>query len=187
MGSGGELNSAERAALLALARGSLESAARRESFRLPSDLPERLREPAGAFVTCRDRRGALLGCIGIVEAAQPLAEAVAEMAEAASQHDPRFPPIHASQLADVRLQISVLSAPFAIGAEEVEPGRHGLIVESQGHRGLLLPQVAEELGWDRATFLEQTCLKARLPRDAWREPGTRILAFTAQVFGEEEA
>ncbi len=179
------LNDEERATLLAIARASMAAAASRQRYRLPGDLPVALLRPCGAFVTCRTRAtGELRGCIGLVEACEPLAETVAEMAEAASQRDPRFLPIPRAEIGEIRLEISVLSPPAPIAPDEVAVGRHGLIVERGGSRGLLLPQVAVEQGWDRTTFLDHTCLKARLPREAWREPATRLLGFTAEVFGE---
>ncbi len=141
--------------------------------------------PGGAFVTL-ERYGRLRGCIGRVESPAPLAETVRDMARAAAFEDPRFPPLTADEFADVDVEVSVLSPPAPIDPADVEPGRHGLIVEQGRHRGLLLPQVAAERGWDRETFLEQTCIKAGLPPDAWRRPDTRVLAFEAQVFGERD-
>jgi len=89
------------------------------------------------------------------------------------------------EASDLKVQLSILSPPQPISAEAVEVGRHGLLVTMDGHRGLLLPQVAIERGWDRTTFLEQTCRKAGLPLDAWRN-GVTIEAFTAEVFGDLE-
>jgi AmmeMemoRadiSam system protein A len=180
------LTEEERAALLAIARGSLVAATSRTRYHLPEDLPTGLRERRGAFVTCRvAATRELRGCIGLVEATAPLAEAVAEMAEAASTRDPRFASITPREAPEIRLEISVLSPPAPIRPEDVVVGRHGLIAERGGARGLLLPQVPVEQGWDRTTFLGHTCLKARLPREAWQEPSTRLLGFTAEVFGEE--
>lgn len=149
---------------------------------LPS--PGALGEPAAAFVTLRlgDR---LRGCIGSIEDDEPLAEVVARCAADAATRDPRFPPLPPSDLPRVRLEISVLT-PFRRVADpaETEVGRHGVMVEQGPHRALLLPQVAGEWGWDRDTFLSQTCVKAGLSADAWRT-GAAVHTFEAQVFGED--
>jgi AmmeMemoRadiSam system protein A len=141
-----------------------------------------LREPRGVFVTLR-RDGRLRGCIGFIEGIEPLWEAVRDMAVRAAAHDPRFPPVEAVELEDLEIEISVLSPlePLSDPAD-VEVGRHGLMVRRGPRSGLLLPQVPVEHGWDRETFLEQTCFKAGLPPGAWKDPGTVILAFEAEVF-----
>jgi AmmeMemoRadiSam system protein A len=112
--------------------------------------------------------------------------AVAETARSAAFEDSRFPPVTRQEAPDVKIQLSILSPPHPISAEHVEVGRHGLLISMDGHRGLLLPQVAAQRGWDRTTFLEQTCRKAGLPLDAWRK-GAAIEAFTAEVFGDDDA
>lgn len=111
---------------------------------------------------------------------------VAESARAAAFADTRFSPLSIDEAPHICVELSVLSPPQPIVAEAVEVGRHGLLITREGHRGLLLPQVAVERGWDHITFLEQTCRKAGLPIDAWRK-GATIEAFTAQVFGEKDA
>ena len=168
--------------LLRLARRAIT--ARLEDRRFaPLEPAGALGEPAAAFVTIRlgDR---LRGCIGSIEADEPLAEVVARCAADAAARDPRFPPLPLAALSDVRLEISVLT-PFRRVADpaETEVGRHGVMVEQGRHRALLLPQVAAEWGWDRETFLAQTCVKAGLPADAWRT-GAAVHTFEAQVFGE---
>lgn len=149
---------------------------------LPS--PGALDEPAAAFVTIRlgDR---LRGCIGSVEDDEPLHAVVARCAGDAATRDPRFPPLPPADLPDARLEISVLT-PFRRVSDptETEVGRHGVMVEQGPHRALLLPQVAPEWGWDRDTFLSQTCVKAGLPADAWRS-GAAVHTFEAQVFAED--
>lgn len=148
---------------------------------LPS--PGALGEPAAAFVTIRlaDR---LRGCIGSIEDDEPLVEVVARCAADAATRDPRFQPLPHEALAEARLEISVLT-PFRRVSDpaETEVGRHGVMVERGPHRALLLPQVAGEWGWDRETFLSQTCVKAGLPADAWRT-GAAVHTFEAQVFGD---
>jgi len=138
----------------------------------------------GAFVTVHVD-GALRGCIGHVEMTDPLGEVVAHCAVAASSEDPRFPPIAKAELDRMAIEISLLT-PFEpiAGPDDIEVGRHGLIVERGWHRGLLLPQVATEWKWDKETFLEQTCVKAGLPRDAWKT--AQLWRFEAEVFGERE-
>lgn len=168
--------------LLALARGALEARVRRQ----PPPTPERggtLDMPCGAFVTIH-QRGELRGCLGRLETDTPLADTVARLAASVSDSDPRFHPVALLELPDIDIEISVLSPEREIGSIiEIELGRHGLIVELGVRRGLLLPQVAVEQRWDVETFVSHTCLKAALPRDAWRH-GARVLVFEAQVFGE---
>jgi AmmeMemoRadiSam system protein A len=110
---------------------------------------------------------------------------VARSAISAALHDPRFPPVQAAEVQGLEIEISVLSPPEPISPESIVIGRHGLIVVQGARRGLLLPQVAIERGWSGERFLEETCSKAGLPRGAWREPATRILAFEAEIFSEE--
>ncbi len=143
-----------------------------------------LREARGAFTTLHEH-GKLRGCIGYVMAVAPLDQTIRETARAAALDDPRFPPVTEDELESLQLEISVLSPMFAIAPEDVVVGRHGLMMSHQGRRGLLLPQVAPEWGWDRETFLSQTCRKAGLAADCWKH-GAKIEAFTAEVFGEAE-
>jgi len=140
----------------------------------------------GAFVTLRIGHD-LRGCLGHIAADRLLGDLVPELAVAAAQEDPRFPPITAGELDRVTIEISVLSTPSVLAAAEpgaVVIGRDGLIVERGRARGLLLPQVAAEQGWGPEPFLDATCDKAGLPAGAWREPGTRVLTFQADVFDE---
>jgi AmmeMemoRadiSam system protein A len=176
------LSENDQRSLLRLARQSLEEAVRygrRPEFDV-ADGP--LTEPAGAFVTLR-KAGALRGCIGHIEARLPLYQTVCECAVAAGLHDPRFSPVIPEELPDLLVEVSVLSPLFDIAPEQIQVGRHGLLISQGAERGLLLPQVAVEWNWNREQFLEATCQKARLPRDAWRR-GARLQAFTTQVFDE---
>jgi AmmeMemoRadiSam system protein A len=125
----------------------------------------------------------LRGCIGYVVAASPLYLAVIETAAAAAFEDPRFMPVNEAEEPHLQIEISVLSLLAPIPPEKVEVGRHGLMISYHGRRGLLLPQVPVEWGWDRERFLSETCRKAGLPADAWRR-GAAIEAFTAEVFSE---
>jgi AmmeMemoRadiSam system protein A len=133
------------------------------------------------------KHGRLRGCIGYIQALKPLRQAVAEMAVQAALHDPRFPPVTSDELPELHIEISVLSPLEAVAdVSEIEVGTHGLVIEDGRSRGLLLPQVPVEYGWDRDTFLEHTCAKAGLPPDRWKAQGVTITKFTAEVFGEEE-
>ncbi len=149
-----------------------------------SNFSDHLKERRGAFVTLHENR-ALRGCIGMVIAVGPLDETVRAMARAAALEDTRFPPVTEAELESLQLEISVLSPMFEIAPEDVVVGRHGLMVSYGDRRGLLLPQVAPEWGWDRETFLAQTCRKAGLVLDQWKH-GAKLEAFTAEVFGETE-
>ncbi len=177
------LSSHDRRRLLGLARLHLEA-------RVHGDPPppiERggaLDEPRGAFVTIH-AAGALRGCLGRLTSSC-LAAVVADLAAAVAHSDPRFVPVSAGELPHLDLEISVLGPEREVSRlDDIEIGRHGLIVEQGLRRGLLLPQVASAHGWDRTTFVEQTCVKAGLPADAWRH-GARILCFEAEVFAESK-
>jgi AmmeMemoRadiSam system protein A len=144
-----------------------------------------LARPAGAFVTLH-LHGQLRGCIGRVDSLDPLASVVASCAVSAALHDTRFKPVDAEEVPGLEIEISVLLEMLPIAASEIVPGVHGLIVSRGGRRGLLLPQVATEHNWDSQRFLEEACVKAGLPRDSWVLPGTRIEAFTAEVFSDSD-
>lgn len=140
----------------------------------------------GAFVTLH-KRGRLRGCIGNMIGQAPLVETIQNMAIAASTEDPRFPRVAPGELADIDIEISVLSPMKKVtNVEEIEVGKHGILLGKGWNRGVLLPQVATEYGWDRETFLDQTCLKAGLPTGAWKEGDTVIEIFSAEVFGEKK-
>jgi len=144
-----------------------------------------LMEPRGVFTTLYigDQ---LRGCVGYALPIRPLYRAVGETARAAAFEDSRFWPVTPEEARELKISLSVLSPLFPIRAEQVEIGRHGLVISDGARRGLLLPQVPVEHGWDRETFLEQTCRKAGLPKDAWRKSAA-IEAFSAEVFGDEGA
>jgi len=177
-------NKDERDLLLRLAHESILSAL--EERKIPLDPPtEHLAEPRGAFTTLY-LRGQLRGCVGYVLPVSPVYRAVADTARAAAFEDTRFHPVTLLEARDLEIELSILSPPQPISAEAIEIGRHGLLITMAGHRGLLLPQVPTEHHWDRTTFLEQTCRKAGLPLDAWKN-GATIEAFTAEVFGEKHS
>jgi AmmeMemoRadiSam system protein A len=151
----------------------------------PATPSEHLCEPRGAFTTLYVG-GELHGCVGYPLAVAPLYRTVVETARSAALEDPRFPPLTESELQALEVSLSVLSPLFEIEPQQVEVGRHGLLITAYGRRGLLLPQVAVEHNWDHVTFMEETCRKAGLPRDAW-QASARIEAFTAEIFGDNEA
>lgn len=179
----GEFSRAERALLLKVAHETIDSAVngRKVSFDPPTP---HLAEPRGVFTTLY-LRGELRGCVGYVLPVLPVYRAVAEAARAAAEEDSRFEPVRREEAPDLEISLSILSLLEPIAPEQVEIGRHGLVVTMAGRRGLLLPQVPIEHHWDRITFLEQTCRKAGLPTDAWQR-GAMLEAFTAEVFGDAE-
>jgi AmmeMemoRadiSam system protein A len=144
--------------------------------------PPGLSEPRGVFTTLY-LGGQLRGCVGYAMPVAPLYRAVAETACAAAFDDSRFVPVMKEEAPALQIALSVLSRLFAIRPESVEVGRHGLVISRGARRGLLLPQVPLENGWDRETFLQQTCRKAGLPLDAW-QTGAKVEAFTAEVFAD---
>jgi AmmeMemoRadiSam system protein A len=179
------LNEEQRRRLLSLARTSIESTLEGRAPEVRADdFDEDLRRPAGAFVTLR-KQGDLRGCIGSIRALEPLYRAVASSAVSAAFRDPRFFPVRKDELSQLELEISVMGPIEPVrDVAEIEVGRDGLIISRGRFAGLLLPQVASEYGWDRETFLDQTCLKAGLQPEAWRAPDTRIEKFAAEVFSE---
>lgn len=141
--------------------------------------------PGGAFVTIR-KHGELRGCIGHIAADDAVGAIVARCAVAACSADPRFAPVSARELNEIVLELSLLGPLVPIArVDQIEVGRHGVMIERDRHRGLLLPQVASERGWDRDTFVAQTCRKAGLPKDAWKH-GSMLWTFEAEVFSEAE-
>jgi AmmeMemoRadiSam system protein B/AmmeMemoRadiSam system protein A len=180
---GSKLTGEARRELLRIARESVEAVVLgRTGPNLDTEDPL-LKANCGAFVTI-EKKGELRGCIGYVLPTMPLYQAVSQAAVSAATKDNRFPPVSSEELDEVRLEISVLTQPRLIKeVEDIQVGRDGLIVRKGRFSGLLLPQVASSRGWDRQTFLEETCRKAGLPRDAWKE-GAQVYAFSAVVFGE---
>jgi AmmeMemoRadiSam system protein A len=190
------LSAEERRAALAIARASI---ARALHLRYPDAQPVAIKakeyegaltgalaEPAGAFVTLRLNHD-LRGCIGYIESSDPLSNVIDEVAEKAAFEDPRFPPLTPGEFARIHIEISVLTPMKLISSiDEIVVGTHGLLIQQGWHRGLLLPQVPGEFGWDREEFLENVARKAGLPRDAWQDEKTKLFTFSALVFEEEE-
>jgi AmmeMemoRadiSam system protein A len=174
----------ERQVVLDLARQSVDAAAHGRV--VPEPVAEGvLARRAGAFVSLH-RHGDLRGCIGHIDATRTLAHVISECAAAAATGDPRFDGVRPAEVPELDIEVSVLSDIEKVtDPETIEVGRHGLIIEQHGRKGLLLPQVATEYRWDRHTFLNQTCQKAGLPFDAWMK-GASIFRFEADVFGERD-
>jgi AmmeMemoRadiSam system protein A len=177
-----EFSPEERALLLRLAHDSIESLL--EGREISCDPPSlHLSEPRGVF-TSLYKNGELRGCVGYVLPACAVYRAVAETARASAFEDNRFPRVTKEELPHLQVELSILTPPQPILPEQVEIGRHGLLIGLHGRRGLLLPQVPVEHNWDRITFIEQTCRKAGLPLDAWKR-GATLHGFTAEIFGEK--
>lgn len=175
--------------MLELARRSISEVVLRKNLpAVPADPPAAAGSPeiGGIFVSLH-LHGHLRGCIGQLDPTGSLADLVARCARAAALDDPRFSPVREDEVSQLEIEISVLTRPQPIDPAAVRVGAHGLIVTCGRMRGLLLPQVASQYGWSTERFLEETCLKAGLEREAWKDPATRIEAFTAEVFGETES
>jgi AmmeMemoRadiSam system protein A len=170
--------------LLRIARETLKLCTEGKACdKIVSNLPE-LQAHLGAFVTLT-KSGELRGCIGNFEPEQPLWQVVREMAIAASLEDPRFSPVRPEEVGHIRIEISVLTPRQKIqDIDEIQVGTHGLYIKRGWHAGTLLPQVAVEYKWDKATFLKQTCYKAGLPADAWMDPQTEIFVYSAIIIHE---
>lgn len=178
-----EFSAQERSLLLSLAHESIGSALDKREISLESP-SSHLAEPRGVFTTICFR-GQLRGCVGYVFPTTSLFRAVAETARAAAFEDSRFLPVTREEVPELEVSLSVLSGLAAIQPEGVQVGVHGLLVSQHGQRGLLLPQVPVEHGWDRLAFLGQACRKAGLATDAWQH-GAFLEAFTAEVFGDRD-
>jgi AmmeMemoRadiSam system protein A len=177
------LSEADQRAALELARKAIVKAVSRR--KLPDAIPREgiFSERRGVFVTLHVR-GHLQGCIGVTDPSESFGEAVVRCAVSAALEDPRFVPLKETQLSELSVEISLLSPLEPIDPEGIEIGRHGLLIVNHAQRGLLLPQVAMEHRLTREQFLEETCRKAGLPREAWKNMDTRIFGFTCEVFSE---
>jgi hypothetical protein len=181
------LSELEKQVLLRIAKKSVETVVKeRRLFEASAAGFDTLAQERGAFVTLR-KRGQLRGCIGYVAPMKPLFETVRDVAAMAAVKDERFPPVTAKELAELDYEVSVLS-PLrrVLDVKEIRVGQHGLVMKKGADEGLLLPQVPTEQGWDRMTFLQQTCRKAGLPPGAWQDSDTDIFQFTALVFSDHE-
>lgn len=177
----------QKKTLLTIARNSIEAVFAGGRLHVdPDHYDEVLRRPAGAFVTLHKNED-LRGCIGSIEPVAELVVAVARSAINAAFRDPRFEAVSAEEMEEIDLEISVMGPIERVNdPAEIVPGSHGVIISRGRNVGLLLPQVAGEHGWDRETFLAQTCRKAGLEPGAWRHEDVRIEKFAAEVFGEKD-
>ncbi len=182
------LTDKEKAELLALARKSVEYAVEvQEPYAPDASASATLNQERGAFTTLK-KAGQLRGCIGYTSARKPLYMTVRDTATLAALQDPRFQPVRAAELPKLEYEISVLSPLRRVtDIEEIKVGQHGLLMKNGDSEGLLLPQVPVEQGWDRQTFLEQTCRKAGMATSCWKDEDTDIFMFTAVVFGEHKS
>jgi len=174
----------QQRSLLGLARQAITTALTTRQLLKLTEVEEAFQMPLGAFVTLT-QGGNLRGCIGYPEPVYPLYETIIRGGISAATQDPRFMPVTLPELETVSIEISVLSPLAPILPEAVEVGKHGLVIEKGNARGLLLPQVPVEWGWDRLEYLGHLCRKAGLPADAWRQ-GATLSSFTAEVFSEHE-
>lgn len=179
------LSEADRKAILELARQAVEEAVCRNQ--LLDEIPKTgvFERRCGVFVTLHVRKR-LRGCIGVIEAREPLGYSIARCAASAALEDPRFTRMVPEEMKDLEIEVSLLSALERIQPEAIEIGKHGLLVEQGFHKGLLLPQVAVEHHLERERFLQETCHKAGLRGDAWKSPETRIYGFTCEIVGPGE-
>ena len=181
------LTDKEKSELLALARKSAEySVHTNKPYDPPASTSETLNQEYGAFVTLTEA-GLLRGCIGYTSPIKPLYITVRDTAAYAALRDPRFHPVSVSELSQLEYEISVLSPLRRVtDVEQIKVGRDGLLMKNGNSEGLLLPQVPVEQKWNRQTFLEQTCAKAGMHPDCWKDENTDIFKFTAVVFGEHK-
>lgn len=181
------LSEKDASTLLNIAREAIVNLVNGSEYQSPPREEKSLNERSGCFVTIK-QNGNLRGCIGNFQSELPLFKEVAQMAIASASKDPRFHPLEPAELDNFSLEISVLSPLEKIDdIELIEVGTHGIYLEKNFSRGVLLPQVAVEYSWDRQTFLQQTCLKAGLPSDSWQDADTDIYIFSAQIIKEAAA
>ena len=186
------LNLEQGEKLVTLARQAISSYISKKGLNIKDEIKKEFSMLSGAFVTL-EKKGLLRGCIGVVNAVYPLYQAVANSAVSAAFSDPRFPPLDREELDNITISVSVLTNPSLINVrnpedyiKHIEVGKDGLMVKGVFNSGLLLPIVAVEQNWDSATFLEQTCLKAGLPADSWRDfDACRVYKFQTEVFSEK--
>ncbi len=181
-----ELTLEHKKTLIKIARESITSAINSKAFPEYKINDAMLNTMCGAFVTLHTD-GNLRGCIGNITAETPLWETVRNMAVESALRDPRFPSVSPRELKNIDIEISVLSPLERIkNLDEIEVGKHGLFIKKGFYQGLLLPQVATDYKWNKIQFLEQTCYKAGLSGDCYKQVATEIFIFSAIVFGEKD-
>ena len=194
-----KLSASQKAVLLRRAREAIACHLRSEKLPALENSDPTLRRATGVFITLRTipqpdgsvddlvdphPDGPLRGCVGRMQADLPLLQAVQEIAVRSATRDPRFPSLELDELANTRIEISLLT-PLTLVTDVrlIEVGRHGLVMESDSHRGVLLPNVAVTRGWNREQFITYTCRKAGLPPGSW--PGrAKLYLFEAVAFAE---
>lgn len=182
-----DLTSEHKKTLIDIARRSIINAVNGRKAPDHKIEDETLNKECGAFVTLHDSSGSLRGCIGNIISERPLWETVQNMAVESALRDPRFPPVSPPELDSINIEISALSPLKKIkNLQKIEVGKHGLFIKKGFYQGLLLPQVATEYGWNRIQFLEQTCCKAGLSSNCYKQDDCEIFIFSAVVFGEKE-
>jgi len=179
------LSDADRTTILDLARQAITEAVCNGFLIHPLAKSGLLEQRCGVFVSLH-RKGKLRGCIGVIEAHEKLGESIVRCAVGAALEDPRFPRIQPEEVGDLDIEVSLMTPLEPIRPEDVEIGTHGLVVEQGRQRGLLLPQVAVEHHLDRERFLEETCWKAGLAREAWKDPETKIYGFRCEIVSEKK-
>ena len=178
------LSKTEAAELLKIARHAITQQIMGGTYNLEPRKEKTLNIHSGCFVTIK-QNGHLRGCIGNFQSQQPLFKEIATMAVAAASQDPRFPPMNRNELDNFNLEITILSPLEKIdNTDQIEVGTHGIYIIKGFNRGVLLPQVATEYGWDKKTFLQQTCAKAGLPENSWQHPDVEIYIFSGQIIHE---
>ena len=179
------LSDSDRHSLLRLARSAIAEAVSRGQ--VLGDIPAVgiFSELRGVFVSLHVGKR-LRGCVGVVDPEHPLGESIVRCAIGAATRDPRFPAMRPDELDQLEIEISLLSAPRAIRPEEVQIGTHGLLICRGTHRGLLLPQVAVTHQLSAEQFLAETCRKAELPPDAWRDLEAKLFGFTCEIFSSSK-
>ena len=175
------LSDTDRQSLLRLARSAIREAV--SCGRILAEIPAAgiFSELRGVFVSIHVGKR-LRGCLGVVEPEHPLGDSIVRCAIGAATRDPRFPPMRPDELDRFEIEISLLSAPRAIRPEEIQIGTHGLLICRGTHRGLLLPQVAVNHQLSAEQFLAETCRKAELAPDTWRDPEATLFGFTSEIF-----
>ncbi|MFQ6087639.1 MAG: TIGR00296 family protein [Candidatus Methanofastidiosia archaeon] len=180
----------EGAELIRIVRKNIKNYLEKREM-LHFELPAKFQEKRGVFVTLK-KHGKLRGCIGFPEPIYPLEEALLSSSISAAFRDPRFPPLREEELSDIDLEITILTKPQELSGKRIDfpkkikIGEDGLIVERGFNKGLLLPQVAKEFGFNAEEFLCETCMKAGLPPDVWLEEDTKVLKFQGQIFSERD-
>lgn len=182
------LNKQEQDEILKLARNTIEQYVTKSIIPRFNSADPVFNQTGGAFVTIHNN-GQLRGCIGTIESNEPIYKTVEEMAIESATQDPRFEPVNEAELKDIDVEVSILSPKRRVsGIDEIELGKHGVIVKKGFAAGVFLPQVAGETGWSKKEFMEHLCEgKAGLSKDAYLDPKTEIYVFEAQVFGEKES